>query len=80
MNKVRDILNELKWQEKYDFGKVEVWYVHRGALYDTKKINGDDIITVEKTFLQTNDAMIPHHRVFKIIYAGQVLFDRNKDT
>jgi len=80
MNKIRDILNELKWQKKYDFRNVEVWYIHRGAINDTKRIHGDDIIAVEKTFLQTTDAMIPHHRVFKIVYAGQILFDRNKDT
>jgi len=80
MNKIREILNELKWQEKYDFNQVEVWYVHRGATNDTKIVNGEDIIAVEKTFLQTNDALIPHHRIFKIVYAEQILFDRNKDT
>ena len=78
MNQIRDILNKKKWTG--DFSTIEVWYVHRGAPNDTMRVNGDDIITVEKTFLQTSDAMIPHHRVFKIIYAGQVLFDRNKDT
>ena len=76
MNLVRDILNEIKWRRKYDLSKVEIWYIHRGAPDDTKIIKGDEIKSIGKTFIETTDAMIPHHRVFKIVYNGETLFNR----
>lgn len=80
MNKIRDILNEIKWQKRYDLTKVQLWYIHRGAPNDTKIISGDDIVSIEKTFIETADAMIPHHRIFKITYKEKTLFDREQDT
>lgn len=78
MNRVRDVLNEIKWRDKYDLSKVEIWYIHRGALNDTKIINGDEIKSIGKTFIETSDAMIPHHRIFKIIYDEKTLFIRRE--
>ena len=76
MNLVRDILNEIKWREGYDLSKVEIWYIHRGAPNDTRIIRGDEIKSICKTFIETADAMIPHHRIFKIVYNGKILFTR----
>ena len=76
MSNPRDILNELKWRQNFDLEKTEIWYVHRGAQNDTKIISGKDIVTLEKSFMQTTTAMIPYHRIFKIIYAGEVIFKR----
>jgi uncharacterized protein (UPF0248 family) len=45
-----------------------------------KVISGIDIFSIEKTFIVTADAMIPHHRIFKIIYKGEPVFDRERDT
>ena len=72
----RDILNGLKWRQNFDLEKTEIWYVHRGAQNDTKIISGKNIVTLEKSFMQTTTAMIPYHRIFKIIYAGDVIFKR----
>jgi uncharacterized protein (UPF0248 family) len=72
----RIILNELKWRDEYDFDKAEIWYVHRGAPNDTMIISGKDIVKLEKSFMQTNTAMIPYHRIFKIIYDEKVIFER----
>ena len=72
----RDILNGLKWRQNFDLEKTEIWYVHRGAQNDTKIISGKNIVTLEKSFMQTTTAMIPYHRIFKIIYAGEVIFKR----
>ena len=80
MNKIRDILNEIKWRNKYKLDEVEVFYVHRGAPHNYKIITGEDIVSIEKTFIGTIDAMIPHHRIFKITYQGKTLFDRKDDT
>ena len=78
MNLVRDILNEIKWRKEYDLSEVEIWYIHRGAPNDTRILKGDEIKSIGKTFIETEDAMIPHHRVFKIIYKGRNLFDRRE--
>ena len=80
MNQIRDILNEIKWRNKYQLDQVELWYVHRGAPDDFKIISGENIVSIDKTFIETRDAMIPHHRIFKIRHKGKILFDRKKDT
>ncbi len=80
MNKIRDILNEIKWRKKYKLDQVELYYIHRGAKNDYKIITGEDILSIDKTFIETTDAMIPHHRIFKITYQKKTIFDRDKDT
>ena len=72
----RDILNKLKWKPNSDLNKAEIWYVHRGAINDTKIISGKEIIKLEKSFMKTNNAMIPYHRIFKIIYENEIIFKR----
>ena len=76
MKNPRDILNELKWRKKYDMQKAEIWYVHRGAPNNTKIISGQEIISIEKSFMQTNTAMITYHRVIKIVYNREIIFKR----
>jgi len=76
MSSSRSILNGLKWREDFDLGKAEIWYVHRGAPNDTKVISGGDIIGLERSFMHTVGAMIPYHRIFKIVYKGKIIFER----
>jgi uncharacterized protein len=80
MNKIRDILNEIKWKHNDDLRHIEIFYIHRGGQNDINVISGEDIISIDKTFIETMDAMIPHHRIFKITYKGKTVFDRKKDT
>jgi len=77
MNRIRDILNEIKWKAQTTLDDVEIYYIHRGAIYDTKIIKGSEIIDIHKTFIETAEAMIPHHRIFQIKYKGNVVFKRN---
>lgn len=77
MNKIRDVLNEIKWRKKYDTNEVRIWYVHRGAPNDIKVISGADVTSIQKTFLEIEDTMIPHHRIMKIMYKDIILFNRN---
>jgi uncharacterized protein (UPF0248 family) len=72
----REILNELKWRDDRDISKAEIWYVHRGAPNDTKIISGDEIQDFEHSFMVLEEAKIPFHRIFKIVYEGNVIFDR----
>ena len=76
MTNPRDILNELKWKQDCDLNQAEIWYIHRGAPNDTKIMSGKDIIKLNKSFIQTSTAMIPYHRVFKILYEKKVIFER----
>lgn len=74
MPSLRDLLNEIKWTK--DLEKLEIWYLHRGAPHDTKIITGAEIISLGRSFLETTSATIPYHRIIKIVYAGETLFDR----
>lgn len=76
MTNPRDILNELKWKQDCDLNQAEIWYIHRGAPNDTKIMSGKDIIRLDKSFIQTSTAMIPYHRVSKILYEKKVIFER----
>jgi len=70
----KDILNEIKWTK--DLGKVKLWYVHRGAPNNTKILSGVDIQRIGKSSLDTTTSTIPYHRIFKIIYGGEIIFKR----
>ena len=74
MSNIRDILNRIKWTK--DIDKISIWYVHRGAPDDTKILDGSEIIHVGRSFLETKSASIPFHRILKIVYDDEVLFDR----
>jgi uncharacterized protein (UPF0248 family) len=74
MPHVRDILNEIKWTK--DLEKVKIWYIHRGALNNTKIISGIEITIIGRSFLETSTATIPYHRIIKILYGEKTVFDR----
>jgi len=76
MPNVRDILNEIKWTK--DLSKVTIWYIHRGALHNTKSITGDEITDIGKSFLGTTNTSIPYHRILKIFYGDEIAFNRLK--
>jgi uncharacterized protein (UPF0248 family) len=71
---VRDILNRIKWTK--DIKKVEIWYIHRGALHNTKIVSGGEIIGIGRSFLETKTAAIPYHRITKIVYGAVTVFNR----
>ncbi|MBU0496625.1 MAG: DUF504 domain-containing protein [Candidatus Thermoplasmatota archaeon] len=74
MVSVREVLNKILWSG--DFSSVEIWYVHRGAPNNVRVIKGTMIDDVGRSFIQIGDSMIPHHRVFRILYDNRVVFDR----
>jgi uncharacterized protein (UPF0248 family) len=76
MTSPRDILNNIRWNSKYEFEFVEIWYVHRGAPDDTKIISGKDIVSLDRSFMHTTSASIPYHRIFMIKYKKKVIFNR----
>ena len=78
MSLPREILNELKWRNDRNLSEAEIWYVHRGAPNDTKIISGDEICALERSFMVLDEASIPFHRIFKIIYDDRVIFERKR--
>jgi len=76
MKNPRIILNEIKWKKNLNFEHVEVFIIHRGAPNNTKKILGENIKKIDRSFIYTETAMIPFHRVKEITYKNKTFFCR----
>ncbi len=74
MVSVREILNKIRWAG--DFSSVEIWYVHRGAPNNVRIIKGTMIDDIGRSFIQVGNSMIPHHRVFRMLYHDKPVFER----
>ncbi len=74
----REILNELKWREDRDISKAEIWYSSRGTNEGFVIITGDELTELGKSFFSTAQATIPFYKIFRIIYEGEVIFDREE--
>jgi uncharacterized protein (UPF0248 family) len=74
MPSAHEVLNELKWREDRDLNITEIWYIHRGAPNDSMIIKGSEIIELQHSFMKLAGAMIPYHRILKIVYEGQVIW------
>ena len=71
------LLDKLRWRNGYDFEKVVIFYLHRGAPGDFKELKGSEIAKIGRSFITTKeDTMIPYHRVLKIVYDDKTLFER----
>ncbi|MFO7677293.1 MAG: RNA repair domain-containing protein [Thermoplasmatota archaeon] len=77
-NNLRTILNEIKWTK--DIDKLEIYYRHRGAPDNTRKINGDAIVSIDTASLDTKQSTIPYHRIHTIIYDNEIIFKRKTKT
>jgi uncharacterized protein (UPF0248 family) len=75
----RDILNEIKWK-KFDLGRCEIYYIHRGAPNNTKIISGSSIKTIGRSFFETRvGTSIPYHRIFRIDFDGARIYEKRID-
>lgn len=73
----RFILNEIKW--RYDLGRCKVYYIHRGAPGDTRIIDGNAIIRMDRSFfILDEDVHIPYHRIFRIDYEGEPVYEKRQ--
>lgn len=75
----REALNELKWRYSERLEGVEIWYIHRGVPGDTKIILGTEVRNIGRDGIETEGAMIPYHRIKRIIFNGEVFFDREHE-
>ncbi len=79
METTRDILNELKWRYKSSLEEAKIYYVHRGAPDDYRIMDGSEIEELNRSFIKTEEAQIPYHRIFKIEYEGEIIFERERE-
>lgn len=71
---IKILLNEIKWTK--DIANLTIFYTHRGALDNTKKITGDQITKIHSASLNTKYATIPYHRIQSIEYESKIIFKR----
>lgn len=76
----REVLNRLRWTEGESLREAVVWYVHRGAPGNVKKIAGASIISLGRGFFDTDEATIPYHRILRIDYRGRILFEKGESA
>ena len=73
----REVLNRLRWTEGESLDDAVIWYVHRGAPGDNLRISGRSVRSLGRVFFETADASIPYHRVLRIDYRGETLFEKD---
>lgn len=78
METPRDVLNELKWRHESSLDKTKIYYVHRGAPGDYRVMSGSEIEELNRSFIKTEEAHIPYHRIFKIKHEKEIIFERER--
>ncbi|HSD59118.1 MAG TPA: DUF504 domain-containing protein [Methanotrichaceae archaeon] len=74
------ILLRLYHDPQYDFSKVSVEYVNRGAPNDRSTATGDRILSLEQGGMEIESergaTFIPYHRIRRIIYDGKTMWEK----
>jgi uncharacterized protein len=73
----KDVLNKLKWKEGESIADATIYYVSRGSPGDSASVSGREIKNIESFgFELESGSFIPYHRVYKIDYRGETIFDK----
>jgi uncharacterized protein (UPF0248 family) len=63
----------------FDFKRVSVEYLNRGAPSNRSVIIGEDILQLEQGWMevasQTGTVCIPYHRIRRILYEGETMWE-----
>ncbi|MFZ2410935.1 MAG: RNA repair domain-containing protein [Candidatus Methanoperedens sp.] len=74
------MFNEIKW--RFDLRTCKIYYIHRGAPGNVKVVTGSAIKNIDRSFLVLegvmDDVYIPYHRIFRIEFDDQIIFERPK--
>jgi hypothetical protein len=77
------ILLRLRHDPQFDFGKVEVEFVDRGARGDRSVVRGDKIIRLEQGWMEieweNRPKFIPFHRIRSITYEGTIMWEKDDE-
>jgi uncharacterized protein (UPF0248 family) len=75
------LLQQYWHDDRYDTGKVMVWYTDRGAHNDRSLVSGHEI-SLEPYYLNIRtpdgEKPVPYHRILLISYDGEVTFENRK--
>lgn len=75
------LLLRLFHDPQYDFRRVSVEYVDRGAPGDRSRVLGDKIVRLEQGIMEINSEMktkfIPLHRIRRIDYDGETIWEKS---
>lgn len=74
------ILLRLYHDPQYDFSRVSVEYVNRGAPGDRSVVQGDRILKLEQGGMEIESVLgavfIPYHRIRRITYDGKIMWEK----
>jgi hypothetical protein len=80
MRTSHELLLKLKYDPRYIFGEVEVFFVDRGAPGDMSHIGGQEIRALDSYYfeIETEQGVkyIPYHRLRRIRYSGETVWER----
>ncbi len=80
MLKSHELLLKFRHDARFEFEKVRVCYVDRGAPNDTSCAGGKTIPELEAYYFEVESASgikyIPYHRIRQILYAGIMIWER----
>ena len=80
MRKSHELLLKFRFDPRYSFSQVQVGYVDRGATGDHSVVDGNHIMALDSYYMEIETESvtkyIPYHRIRKILYAGEVVWER----
>lgn len=80
MRKSHEILLRCFHDPAFSFRDVTVCYIDRGAPGNESCVTGEQIVTLDSRFLEIGESSrsspIPYHRITRIMYQGNVLWER----
>lgn len=74
----KDALDCLRWHPTYDIAKAVIWYEDRTAPDGEWCIAAGDVKEFGTSFFGVEHGSIPYHKIFRIEYDGQAIFERPK--
>jgi uncharacterized protein (UPF0248 family) len=80
MRRSHQLLLRCYHDPRYEFDRVSVEYVNRGAPGDRSTVQGGRILNLDAQYMEvdagTHIACIPYHRILRILYDGDIVWER----
>jgi len=78
------ILLKYRYDPRFSFSDVGIWYVDRGAPGNRSWAYGRDIRALESQYFEVASGngrkCIPYHRIRRIMYANAVVWERDDES
>ena len=74
------LLLRLRYDPRFEFSKIRVEFINRGAPGDKSEIQGDIIIKLDGFGMEIESeqgsTLIPYHRIRRITYEGRTMWEK----